>query len=207
MLISEIITKAALQLVDVNHVRWSRSELLDFLNMGLSTFILTRPDVASTTATFSTVTSKVSLPSNGYTIITVNHVNYRAIQYVDINKLGQIYPDWRTTAGEVTNWTRNEFDNSSIYLYPTPEVSVSIELVYSQNYIMIAETETFPLKNIYESIIFDYIIYRAYDKDSSNPAETQKAQSHLILFKAAIGDKITADQMKEQILKTKEIQR
>ena len=46
MLISELLDKVGKQIVDINNVRWNREELLFFLNMGLSTFIIKRPDVA-----------------------------------------------------------------------------------------------------------------------------------------------------------------
>jgi len=207
MLLSDLITKVAKQLVDTNHVRWTREELLDFLNMGLSTFIIKRPDVSRTTATQTATESLIDIPTDGYSIITVNHVNKRGVQYVDINKLGQLNPDWRLDDGVPVAWTRNEFDNDSVYIYPAPVTEVDVELVYSKDVQVESEDESFPLKEIYISILYDYIIYRAFNKDSASAEEAQKAQYHLMLFKDAIGDKAAADALKEQILQAKEVGR
>ena len=193
MLISELIDKVAKQIVDSNHVRWSRTELLDFLNMGLSHFIIKRPDVARVTATQTVNASLIDIPDDGYSIINVNHVDYRGVQFVDINRLGQLNPNWRLEVGTPVAWTRNPFDNDSVYLYPGPDADVDVELVYSKDVRMTAETEAFPLKEIYVSILYDYIIYRAFNKDSANQLEGEKAKYHLMLFKDAIGEKDQTD--------------
>lgn len=200
MLISELLDKVGKQIVDVNNVRWTREELLFFLNMGLSTFIIKRPDVARTTTTLTTADSLIPMPEDGYSIITVNHVDNRGMQYVNIDKLSQCYPDWRLNTGTPTVWTRNQLDNDKLYLFPKPEGEVTVELIYAKFIQVTAETEEFPLKEIYASILYDYIIYRAFNKDSANQAEQAKAQYHLSLFQAAIGEKEAADSLQEQML-------
>lgn len=207
MKISELIDQVAAQIVDVNHVRWTRPELLDFLNMGLSSLIIKRPDIARTTATQIADTAKINIPDDAYSIITLNHVNNRAVQFVDINKLNQLNPEWRNDIGAPLLWTRNELDNESFYLYPAPDQGYEMEVVYAKAIKVESETEDFPIKQIYSSILFDYMIYRAFAKDSEQPGEAEKARYHLMVFKDALGDKDAADSLREQILQSKEKQR
>ena len=204
MLISAILDKVSKQIVDVNNVRWTRAELLDYLNFGLSALVVKRPNIARTTATQATTSGEVAKPADAYSIINVNHVDGRAVQYVDVNKISQLEPNWRLETGTPVAWTRSEFDNDMVYLYPAPSVSVDVELVYAKDMKVTLETDDFPIQDIYVPIIFDYIIYRAFDKDSENPNEAARAQYHLTLFRDALGEKDAADVLKEQTLVAKE---
>ena len=204
MLVSELIAEVAEQLVDKNYARWSQDELLKYMNMGIQTFILKRPDLTKKIETVATSSNTLDLPADGYEFISVNHVDSHATQYADINRLNQLYPTWRTQTGAPVIWTKNDFDNKTIYLYPAPSVEVSVEYVYSANLTASSTADDFPIPDIYKSIIFDYMVYRAYDKDGENASEAQKAQNHLLSFATAIGDKATADQISKQWLQEQE---
>lgn len=97
--IKGLIDRVARDLIDVRHVRWSRPELMDFVNDAISAMVIRRPDLSRTTAMIESSSYQVSLPADAYQILAVNHINQQAAQFVNIHKLNQLYPEWRKTAG------------------------------------------------------------------------------------------------------------
>ncbi|ELJ8527269.1 hypothetical protein V6465_003478 [Vibrio cholerae] len=202
--IKTLIDRISRDLIDVRNVRWSRGELMDFLNDAIAAIVLRRPDLSRATSKVPAATNTVALPVDAYQILAVNHINNIAAQYVDINKLNQLYPDWRTTSGVPVCWTRNELDETTLFLYPSPESRVDVEVVYSRTLKVSQESDSFPLSPMYEGVVGDFVMYRAYNKDSQNPAEGQKAQLHLQAFATALGDKTATDNAKAQMIKNSE---
>ncbi|MGZ7226855.1 phage adaptor protein, partial [Streptococcus pyogenes] len=80
-------------LIDASNVRWSRPELIDFLNDAIAAIVLRRPDLTRKTVTIDVDSFTVGLPVDLYKVLAVNHINLMAAQYVDINKLNQLYPN------------------------------------------------------------------------------------------------------------------
>lgn len=77
---------------------------------------------------------------------------------------------WRTVC-----WTRNELDETTLFLYPAPQEQVNVEVVYSRTLKVTDESAAFPLSEVYEGVVADFVMYRAYNKDSLNP---QKGRRH-----------------------------
>lgn len=202
--VKTLIDRISRDLIDVRNVRWSRGELMDFLNDAIAAIVLRRPDLSRATSKVPAATNTVALPVDAYQILAVNHINNIAAQYVDINKLNQLYPDWRTTSGVPVCWTRNELDETTLFLYPSPESRVDVEVVYSRTLKVSQESDSFPLSPMYEGVVGDFVMYRAYNKDSQNPAEGQKAQLHFQAFAMALGDKTAADNAKAQMINQSE---
>ncbi|EJL6538956.1 MULTISPECIES: DUF6682 family protein [Vibrio] len=202
--IKGLIDRVARDLIDVRHVRWSRPELMDFVNDAISAMVIRRPDLSRTTAMIESSSYQVSLPADAYQILAVNHINQQAAQFVNIHKLNQLYPEWRKTAGVPVCWTRNELDETTLFLYPSPQAPVNVELVYSRTLQVASESDVFPLPEIYLGVVSDFVMYRAYNKDSQNPAEGQKAQLHLQAFATALGDKTVTDNAKAQMIQSSE---
>ncbi|GIB55152.1 TPA: DUF6682 family protein [Vibrio cholerae] len=202
-----LLDRIARDLIDIRNVRWSRPELMDFLNDAIAAIVLRRPDLSRTTSKVHADTNTVALPDDAYQILAVNHINNIAAQYVDINKLNQLYPEWRNTSGVPVCWTRNELDETTLFIYPSPESRVDVEVVYSRTLKVTQESDSFPLSPMYEGVVGDFVMYRAYNKDSQNPAEGQKAQLHLQAFASALGDKTATDNAKAQMIKNSEVAR
>lgn len=202
--VQTLIDRIARDLVDMRNVRWSRLELIDFMNDAIAAILLRRPDLSRTTTQVQTSTVQVDLPVDAYQILAVNHINNVAAQYVDINKLNQLYPSWRTTTGTPSCWTRNELDETTLFLYPAPSEQVNVEVVYSRTLKVAEETDAFPLSEIYEGVVADFVMYRAYNKDSQAPNDANKAQLHLQAFATALGDKTASDNAKTQMIKSSE---
>lgn len=199
MKVSQLIERASRDLVDLRFVRWSKAELIDFLNDGIAAVLIRRPDLARVTATVEEHTgNRVTLPNDAYCLLSVNFINDIATQFVDIHKLNQLYPRWRVTQGDPVCWTKNDGDNVSYWLYPSPTTPVTIEHEYSR-VTRVDENSDFPLPSIYEGLVLDFIMYRAYSKDSENASEANKAQLHFQAFGVALGDKTQTDTLKKQV--------
>lgn len=202
--VKNLIDRISRDLIDLRNVRWSRPELIDFMNDAIAAIVIRRPDLSRATAVVATSSNTVALPADAYQILAVNHIDNVAATFVSINKLNQLYPDWRTTEGAPVCWTRNELDETTLFLYPAPQAEVNVEVVYSRSLKVTDESAAFPLSEVYEGVVADFVMYRAYSKDSLNPAEGQKAQLHLQAFATALGDKTATDNAKAQMINQSE---
>ncbi|KJR21515.1 hypothetical protein BOO91_14715 [Vibrio navarrensis] len=202
--VKNLIDRISRDLIDLRNVRWSRPELIDFMNDAIAAIVIRRPDLSRATAAVATSSNTVALPADAYQILAVNHIDNVAATFVSINKLNQLYPEWRTTVGAPVCWTRNELDETTLFLYPAPQEQVNVEVVYSRTLKVTDESAAFPLSEVYEGVVADFVMYRAYNKDSLNPAEGQKAQLHLQAFATALGDKTATDNAKAQMINQSE---
>lgn len=202
--VKNLIDRISRDLIDLRNVRWSRPELIDFMNDAIAAIVIRRPDLSRATAVVATSSNTVALPTDAYQILAVNHIDNVAATFVSINKLNQLYPEWRTTVGAPVCWTRNELDETTLFLYPSPLEQVNVEVVYSRTLKVTDESAAFPLSEVYEGVVADFVMYRAYNKDSLNPAEGQKAQLHLQAFATALGDKTATDNAKAQMINQSE---
>ncbi len=202
--VKNLIDRISRDLIDLRNVRWSRPELIDFMNDAIAAIVIRRPDLSRATAVVATSSNTVALPTDAYQILAVNHIDNVAATFVSINKLNQLYPEWRTTVGAPVCWTRNELDETTLFLYPAPQEQVNVEVVYSRTLKVTDESAAFPLSEVYEGVVADFVMYRAYNKDSLNPAEGQKAQLHLQAFATALGDKTATDNAKAQMINQSE---
>ncbi len=202
--VKNLIDRISRDLIDLRNVRWSRPELIDFMNDAIAAIVIRRPDLSRATAVVAASSNTVALPADAYQILAVNHIDNVAATFVSINKLNQLYPEWRTTRGAPVCWTRNELDETTLFLYPAPQEQVNVEVVYSRTLKVTNESASFPLSEVYEGVVADFVMYRAYNKDSLNPAEGQKAQLHLQAFATALGDKTATDNAKAQMINQSE---
>ena len=203
----ELVADVAKHLSDEGHTRWSKADLLDWMTMGIQTFIIKKPTISQVTKTISLSGGVINLPGDGYKLLGVNHVDDIAVTYVDIDKLNQLFPAWRRDVGTPSNWTKVDDEDKQFVLHPKPDAEVQVEFVYSANLKVEDEKSPFPISDIYKAIIFDYMVYRAYDQDSEDTINAQLAQNHLMLYATGIGDTETAERIRKQWLATKEISR
>jgi hypothetical protein len=65
-----IINKAAIQLTDVGNTRWSRAELLDWLNQGQKQIVVMSPSATNKVSTVQLVAgTRQNIPSDGWTLL------------------------------------------------------------------------------------------------------------------------------------------
>lgn len=195
-----IIDKASVQLIDLTNVRWTRSELLSWLNDGMRQIVLIQPSATSTTvAKKLDAGTRQSLPTNGWLLLqmyrnmgTDGTTPGRAIRIVSRELLDNFNPNWHTAtaAAEVRNYIYDTQDQTAFYVYPPNTGTQYVELNYSaQPANLTSETDVIPIFDVYQSALVDYILYRACSKDAEYAPGLALAQGYMATFIAAVGGK------------------
>ena len=203
-----IIDKASILLNDADLTRWTASELLGWLNDA-------QLEIATLVPNSNTVTSSLLLqsgpiqgaPSNAIRIIEfirntgVGGVTPgAAIRQIERKNLDRYLPGWSndTPATAVVHAMYDAEDNNAVFYVWPPQTSVPqyIELTYSVIPVIIANATAgakITIADYYANALLDYILYRAFGKDSDSANQAARSQEHYKMFAAAIGAKFGAD--------------
>jgi hypothetical protein len=197
-------------LQDVTSVRWPVNELVRYLNDGQREIILHRPDAMVTNATVTCVAgTKQALPSNGAKLIEVvrnaaGASTKRAVRMINREILDAQTPDWHNLSGTVNllHFMYDPRDPRIFYVYPPALNTAQLDIVYSAYPTDITEpadgaaytavSGNLSLPDIYGNVLQDYMLYRAYSKDSEYAGNAQRAQNHYSAFANALGIEVQA---------------
>jgi len=199
-----IIQRATETLQDSTSVRWPVGELARYFNDGQREVALYRPDAMVTTATFTCAAgSKQALPAGGSKLIDIprNATTSKAVRLVNREILDAQQPGWHgiTASTAVVHFTYDPRDPRVFYVYPPATSATSLDIVYSAYPTDINEptsgtyttvTGNLGVPDIYSNAVLDYILYRAYMKDSEYAGNTGRAQAHYTAFSNALGIEI-----------------
>jgi hypothetical protein len=201
-----IVRRCVETLQDNTSIRWPINELVRYLNDGQREVVLYRPDAMVTNSTVTCIAgSKQSLPSNGAKLIEVvrNAAGARrAVRMVNREILDAQTPNWHNLTGvsEVLHFMYDPRDPRVFYVYPPATTSAQLDIVYAAYPTDIAEpadgslytavTGNISLPDIYGNVLQDYILYRAYSKDSEYAGNGARAQAHYAVFANALGIEI-----------------
>jgi hypothetical protein len=198
-----IIRRAVETMQDNTSVRWPVAELVRYLNDGQREVVLYRPDSMVTNATVALVAgAKQAVPTNGSKLIDVirnTAGTKRSVRMTVRNILDTQSPNWYNLTGvtEILHYMYDARDPKVFYVYPPAASSgASVEIVYSaypaditepaDGALYTAVTGNISLPDIYGNVLADYILYRAYTKDSEYAGNAQRAQAHYGAFQAAL---------------------
>ena len=195
-----IINKAAIQLTDIANVRWTRAELLSWLNDGMRQIVLIQPSGSSTTVSMQlTAGTRQSIPTDGWLLLQIyrnmgvsGSTPGRAIRIVSREILDGFNPNWHTdtAAAEVRNYIYDAQDQLAFYVYPPNTGTGYIELNYSaQPTNLTSESQTIPIFDVFQQSLVDYILFRACSKDAEYAPGLQLAQAYLATFTAGVQGK------------------
>lgn len=199
-----IIDKAAIQLIDLTNIRWTRAELLSWLNDGMRQIVTIQPSASSTTVSKQLVAgTRQSLPADGWLLLSIYRnmgtngtTPGRSIRLISREILDSFNPDWNTDTAkaEVRNYIYTNQDQTAFFVYPPNTGTQYVELNYSaQPADLTVETDVIPIFDIFQSSLVDYILYRACSKDAEYAPGLQLAQGYLATFVAAIEGKSAAE--------------
>lgn len=201
----DILDRASIILQDNTNVRFPNDELLKFFNDAQKEVVLHRPDAKMVNESFSCSTgSKQELPAAALRLIEiVRNVGGRAVTQVDRKILDETLPNWHeTSAGtnKIEHFIYDPADPKRFYVYPKAVSGThSLEIIYSSapsdvaisNYA--TDTTTISLDDVYSNSILDYILYRAYQKDSEFAGNAERSMMHYQSFANSLGIKTNAD--------------
>jgi hypothetical protein len=205
-----IINKAAIQLTDIANVRWTRAELLSWLNDGMRQIVTMQPNASSTTVSkLLTAGTRQTIPSDGWLLLqiyrnmgTTGSAAGRAIRIVSREVLDGFDPYWHTgiPKAEVKNFIYDAQDQTAFYVYPPNTGTQYIELNYSaQPANLTTENQVIPIFDVFQSALVDYILYRACSKDAEYAPGLQLAQAYLTTFTIALQGKATTEATNDPI--------
>jgi hypothetical protein len=193
-------------LQDTTSVRWPEAELLRYINDAQREIVNFKPEASATHANIAlSAGTEQSIPSGGLRLIKVTRnmsgtasdaTGKRAIRIVDIDILNSQEPDWHDPDAAVgdaahgTNVKHYAFDPDDpkkFYVYPGVSGDAYLEIVYSGAPTDLSATsDTISLDDIYGNAIIDFVLYKAYLKDSEYAGNAQRAGTHYQLFTASI---------------------
>jgi hypothetical protein len=209
---STIIQRAAQVLQDTTAVRWDAAELVRWLNDAQREVVMFRPDSNTRTVTgtlsigtrqnLNTITETAALAP--YKLLDVirnmaaTSLKY-AVRQTSRDLLDANTPGWHAEVAsiDVSHFTFDPRDNQSFYVYPPASSSAQVEILLSVYPTDVtipaggaafgAVTGNISVSDIYANALLDYILYRAYLKDSEYAGSAQRASGHYQAFGSALG--------------------
>jgi len=198
----QIVDKARRILQDTTSggTRWLDNELLGWINDSQREIVLLKPNAYSSVEDLQLAEgTKQSLPATGLMLLSiVRNTNGRVVRRVDRNILDSENPDWHAAASSPTveHYTFDEDAPDTFWVYP-PQPSTgfgTVELIYAKSPADLGSLATaITLNDIYSNVVLDYVLYRAYSKDTDYAGNQQRAVNHYQAFNAALGVRTQID--------------
>jgi hypothetical protein len=194
MLASVVINRAQKTLLDETEVLWSETELLDYINAGISAIVAVKPDeyVVTESFTLTNAQTKQTIPTGARYLLEITRnlsPSVKAITQVERNHLNHANEDWAATAGVPRHFMYDGDRNPNIfYIYPQPASGTNtVEMVYAGTPTRLtAVSDTIPIDDVFENPLYFFTLAMAYAKNAKR-GDLSKTSNYLSLFANAIG--------------------
>jgi hypothetical protein len=199
-----IINKASTLLLDTSNVRWTRAELLGWLNDGQRQIVTMAPSATNKVAVMKLVAgTRQNIPSDGWTLLNV--IRYmgtdgtrpgRAVRITSQQLLDSYNPNWHSSTPSVVpqSYVFDQQDQTAFYVYPPNTGNGYVQLNYSPEPAdLTSESQPIVVRDIFQTALLDYILYRACSKDAEYAPGLQLAMGYLQTFNLAMGVKQDAE--------------
>lgn len=214
---AKVMARASTILQDAGAVRWTATELCDWLNEAQRAIVLAKPNAISGSVTIDLATgTKQSVPAE-YTVLSrvVRNVGNggKAVRTLARREIldAQI-PGWHDETGlpfaaAVQYVWQDQMSPREFYVVPGNDGTGEVEAIVGHNATDVPrpagsaalETENYTteseFEDIYQGILLDFLLFRAFSKDGEAPDAANRAQGHLNLATnalAALGTSQTA---------------
>lgn len=200
----KIIDKAVIQLNDLKATRWTRAELLEWVNDAQRTIVLMAPNSTNYTTVVQLVAgTRQEIPSDGWTLLDVYRnmgatgtIPGRAIRLVSKELLDGFNPDWHsdTQLSAVKNFLFDPQDQTAFWVYPPNDGTGRVQINYARNPVPCAtENDSIYVNDILQTAILDYVLYKACSKDAEYVGGPELATGYFSAFMSSLGQKQTAE--------------
>lgn len=212
---SSIVRRATDIIMDNTSVRWPANELVRWLNDAQREVIIARPDAINKTTTATLAAgSRQNLDSMSLTPAPAKLIEItrnmaatsakKAVRLVPRQILDAQTPGWHSIPGtvDILHYMFDPRDPKTFYVYPPALATAQLEIMYSgvptditepaDGAIYTAVTGNLSVPDIYANAILDYVLYRAYSKDSEFAGNEQRSQIHYTAFANSLGMEIKA---------------
>jgi hypothetical protein len=210
----DLIVRAQTLLQDEDSVRWTVAELQYWLNDAYKETIGLRPDVNTQTAEYTCVAGPRQVItgsfSNAIRLVEVvrnlaTTSNKSSVRLTDRKSLDTQRRSWYsdTPSVSIEMYMFDPRTPKQFLVYPPATTAARLEVIYSvlpaehtlsdAQLLNPATAETIRIDDIFATALYDYMLYRAYSKDSEQTAMMQRAVAHYQAFQNALGIKQQVD--------------
>jgi len=198
-----IATKVQKLLHDETAVRWTEAELVGWINSAQKEIVLYKPNSITSTidyqldpGTFQNVSAKAGF-ANVIQLLdvirsTTGGANGKAVTNISREILDSTLPDWHSVTATAVplHYIHNPLDPKNFYVYPPNTGAGSVQILVAVEPTDLSSlASTLSLDSIYESVVIDYVMYRAFSKDTEHTANMQRSVGHYNAFMAALKGK------------------
>lgn len=201
--VASVLSRAATQLNDAGNVRWTQAELLDYLNEGQRLAAVLKPDFFTVTADVVLVVgTRQSVPADGFMLQEVQcnvdetGAELSAVRVCTRAALDSLNPDWRmakyaTTTGEIKNYVFEGREPKTFYVQPPVGTNATsrVRLVYAKTPVAVLATDNISVPDLLDSALVDYILFRAFFKDTEADGMAELSNAAYARFANALGVK------------------
>jgi len=209
--VQSVIDRVQTVLQDTTGVRWPVvGELVLWVNDAQREVALLKPDASAVNSTVTLATgTKQDIPSDGNRLLKVvrnmsaasGGTGKRAVRLVSREVLDAQTPDWHdpTVSGDashtnvVKHYLYDESNPRNFYVYPGVAGSAYLEIIYSANPSVVAQSDNLSIPDIFANAVLNYVLYMAYMKDAEFAGNAQRASNHYQLFVATVTGKAQVD--------------
>lgn len=206
---ASVLDRASKVIQDTTNVRWPTVELVQWLNDGQREIILHRPDANPKTAqvTLAAGTRQTLVGGTGSggvgsnispaklldVICNVSGVaRTTAVRLIEREILDSQTASWHgsTAVASASHYMVDHRDPLAFYVYPPALATSKVEVLftaYPTDLVDPVGATTISLPDIYGNALLDYMLYRAYSKDSEYAGNATRAQFHYASFANSLG--------------------
>lgn len=195
----QIIDSVAKDLHDTDGVRWTREDLLAYLNDGQREVLLYRPDASTTVVTLNLVPGWLqSIPATAIRLLRVlANDSGRACTLTDSASLDAIKPDWRNDAPSIVikAWAKDDADPKRFQVWPpAPLMGAQLKAVLTMPPTDCAtESSAISLDDQYMGPLRSYVLFRAFGRDSEDAAMAQLSAGYYALMVKQLSGRTDAE--------------
>lgn len=204
----DLISRAKTILQDTTSVRWALSELQWWLNDSYRETLIFRPDSNTLTGEFVCVagprqvlTSTFSAASRLVSVVrnTAATSNKYGVRLVDKRVLDDQRKGWYTETPTVSieEYVFDARQPREFMVYPPATTAARLEVVYAQvpsPHMLTDEqlgnpatAEVIRIDDTFANALLDYVLFRAYTKDSDQQGNAARAVAHYQAFQNSLG--------------------
>lgn len=211
----DLISRAHTILLDATAVRWTALELQGWLNDAYKEIVTLHPDANTQTDTFTCSAGYRQDISAAYpeAYLLLEVISNKAatskkkpVQLVSRKSMDTMRPGWYTETATV-NIEKYMYDGrvpKEFLVYPPATTLAQLEIIYAtvpaphtlteQQLMNSATAETIRLDVIYSNPLLNYILFRAYNKDSEQQGNAERSAAYYQAMVASLNFKVQSDE-------------
>lgn len=212
--VKDVLRRSSTILQDAGSIRWPIIELIDWINDGLREITLHAPSAVSETAVLDMAAGTLqTLPAEYSSLLRVNcnitgtpgnYVRGDVVTPINRAVLDAQRPGWQVTSKlpfqpTVRHLVEDPNNHREFYVAPGNDGTGKIEVVVAKRPTQVVETadalnidsytDTIDLDDIYLGALTDFVLSKAFSKDTNVAGGGQRAVAHYTQFANALGIK------------------